>query len=114
MSSRTVEHITWHARSPAKDRELNHPADGKAWKNFNLAHPGFAMEPRNEINDFVRSYDDELKANQSGITDKDIQLSRDQNFALWLKDKALNDVSIPSNVQLRLHRVDSGASGSCC
>lgn len=34
-----------------------------------------------------RSYDDELKANQSGITDKDIQLSRDQNFALWLKDK---------------------------
>ncbi|XXG77677.1 hypothetical protein AAC387_Pa08g1785 [Persea americana] len=45
-----------------------------------------------EIDDFVRSYDDELKANQSGITDKDIQLSRDQNFALWLKDKALNDV----------------------
>ncbi|KAJ8632923.1 hypothetical protein MRB53_026259 [Persea americana] len=53
-----------------------------------------------EIDDFVRSYDDELKANQSGITDKDIQLSRDQNFALWLKDKALNDVSIPSNVQV--------------
>ncbi|KAJ8630423.1 hypothetical protein MRB53_023746 [Persea americana] len=41
-----------------------------------------------EIDDFVRSYDDELKANQSGITDKDIQLNRDQNFALWLKDKA--------------------------
>ncbi|XXG71798.1 hypothetical protein AAC387_Pa07g1039 [Persea americana] len=40
-----------------------------------------------EIDDFVRSYDDALKANQSGITDKDIQLSRDQNFALWLKDK---------------------------
>ncbi|KAJ8641022.1 hypothetical protein MRB53_017716 [Persea americana] len=54
-----------------------------------------------EIDDFVRSYDDELKANQSGITDhKDIQLSRDQNFALWLKDKALNNVSIPSNVQV--------------
>ncbi|KAJ8618010.1 hypothetical protein MRB53_014196 [Persea americana] len=53
-----------------------------------------------EIDDFVRSYDDELKANQSGITDKDIQLSRDQNFALWLKDKALNDVLIPSNVQV--------------
>ncbi|KAJ8635817.1 hypothetical protein MRB53_010084 [Persea americana] len=53
-----------------------------------------------EIDDFVRSYDDELKENQSGITDKDIQLSRDQNFALWLKDKALNDVSIPSNVQV--------------
>ena len=34
-----------------------------------------------------RSYDDELKANHGGITDKDIQLSRDQNFALWLKDK---------------------------
>ncbi|KAJ8650351.1 hypothetical protein MRB53_003374 [Persea americana] len=53
-----------------------------------------------EIDDFVRSYNDELKANQSGITDKDIQLSRDQNFALWLKDKALNDVLIPSNVQV--------------
>ena len=47
MSSRTAEHMTWHARSPAKDGELNHPADGKAWKDFNLAHPGFAMEPRN-------------------------------------------------------------------
>ncbi|KAJ8633323.1 hypothetical protein MRB53_026659 [Persea americana] len=54
-----------------------------------------------EIDDFVRSYDDKLKANQSGITDKDIQLSRDLNFALWLKDKALNDVSIPSNVQVQ-------------
>ncbi|KAJ8646970.1 hypothetical protein MRB53_008718 [Persea americana] len=53
-----------------------------------------------EIDDFVRSYDDELKANQSSITDKDIQLNRDQNFALWPKDKALNDVSIPSNVQV--------------
>ncbi|XXG85600.1 hypothetical protein AAC387_Pa11g0649 [Persea americana] len=53
-----------------------------------------------EIDDFVRAYDDELKANQSGITNKDIQLSHDQNFALWLKDKALNDVSIPSNVQV--------------
>ncbi|KAJ8639970.1 hypothetical protein MRB53_016664 [Persea americana] len=53
-----------------------------------------------EIDDFVRSYDDKLKANQSGITDKDIQLSHDQNFALWLKDKDLNDISIPSNVQV--------------
>ncbi|KAJ8629857.1 hypothetical protein MRB53_023180 [Persea americana] len=53
-----------------------------------------------EIDNFVRSYDDELKANQSGITDKDIQLNHDQNFALWLKDKALNDISILSNVQV--------------
>ncbi|XXG43489.1 hypothetical protein AAC387_Pa01g3515 [Persea americana] len=59
-----------------------------------------ARELEDQIDDFVRSYNDELKANQSGITDKDIQLSRDQNFALWLKDKALNDVLIPSNVQV--------------
>ncbi|XXG88832.1 hypothetical protein AAC387_Pa12g0989 [Persea americana] len=47
MSSITAEHMTWHTRSPAKDGELNHPADEKAWKDFNLTLPGFAMEPKN-------------------------------------------------------------------
>ncbi|XP_074323740.1 uncharacterized protein LOC141660653 [Apium graveolens] len=47
MSSRTAEHMSWHAKSPAKDGELNHPADGKAWKDFDLAHPEFALETRN-------------------------------------------------------------------
>ena len=47
MSSRTAEHMSWHAKSPAKDGDLNHPADGKAWKDFNLAHPRIALEPRN-------------------------------------------------------------------
>ncbi|KAL8124215.1 hypothetical protein AgCh_012013 [Apium graveolens] len=47
MSSRTNEHMSWHAKYPAKDGELNHPADGQAWKDFNKAHPRFASEPRN-------------------------------------------------------------------
>ena len=34
-----------------------------------------------------RSFDDELKTNELGITDKDIALRRDQNFAKWLKNK---------------------------
>ncbi|XP_063942633.1 uncharacterized protein LOC135150301 [Daucus carota subsp. sativus] len=39
MSSRTAEHMRWHAKSPSKDGELNHPADGEAWKEFNKKHP---------------------------------------------------------------------------
>lgn len=47
MSSRTAEHMSWNAKSPAKDGELNYPADGQTWKDFNLAHPWFALEPKN-------------------------------------------------------------------
>ncbi|KAL8098118.1 hypothetical protein AgCh_031039 [Apium graveolens] len=39
--------MSWHAKSPAKDGELKHPADGQAWKDFNKTHPRFALEPRN-------------------------------------------------------------------
>ncbi|KAL8116751.1 hypothetical protein AgCh_023056 [Apium graveolens] len=46
-STRTAEHMSWHAKSPAKDGELNHPADGHAWKDFNKTHPQFVLEPRN-------------------------------------------------------------------
>ncbi|XXG77367.1 hypothetical protein AAC387_Pa08g1535 [Persea americana] len=82
----------------------SHPLPGKriflSEEELHAAHT-YILFNCEEIDDFVRSYDDKLKANQSGITDKDIQLSRDLNFALWLKDKALNDVSIPSNVQVQ-------------
>nr|XP_017239698.1 PREDICTED: uncharacterized protein LOC108212485 [Daucus carota subsp. sativus] len=47
MSSRTAEHMRWHARSPSNDGELNHPVDGQAWKDFDKAHPQFASETRN-------------------------------------------------------------------
>ena len=47
MSSRTAEHMTWHARSSAKDGELKHPTDGQAWKEMNLAYLGFASKTRN-------------------------------------------------------------------
>ncbi|XP_074323883.1 uncharacterized protein LOC141660798 [Apium graveolens] len=42
-----------------------------------------------EIDEFVRLYDDELKVKCPGITDKDIQISRYKDFARWIKDKAL-------------------------
>ena len=47
MSSRTAEHMTWHAKSSAKDGELNHPIDGQAWKEMNSTYPDFASETRN-------------------------------------------------------------------
>ncbi|KAL8090084.1 hypothetical protein AgCh_039525 [Apium graveolens] len=47
MSSKIAERMSWHVKSPAKDGELNHPADGQAWKDFNKTHPRFASEPRN-------------------------------------------------------------------
>ncbi|XXG85951.1 hypothetical protein AAC387_Pa11g0945 [Persea americana] len=62
----------------------------KAIKKLHAAHT-YILFNCEEIDDFVKSYDDELKANQSSITDKNIQLSRDQNFALWLKDKLKED-----------------------
>ncbi|KAL8147860.1 hypothetical protein AgCh_005257 [Apium graveolens] len=39
--------MSWHVKSSAKDGELNHPADGLAWKDFNKSHPEFASESRN-------------------------------------------------------------------
>ncbi|XP_020262677.1 uncharacterized protein LOC109838663 [Asparagus officinalis] len=32
---------------PVKDGILRHPADGKAWKDFDEKHPEFALDPRN-------------------------------------------------------------------
>ncbi|XP_020245186.1 uncharacterized protein LOC109823313 [Asparagus officinalis] len=32
---------------PVKDEILRHPADGKAWKDFDEKHPEFALDPRN-------------------------------------------------------------------
>ncbi|XXG53420.1 hypothetical protein AAC387_Pa03g1511 [Persea americana] len=62
--------MTWHARSPAKDGELNHPADGKAWKDFNLAHPGFAMEPRNDVMHIEKNVFDNVFSTVMGVPGK--------------------------------------------
>ncbi|KAL8156025.1 hypothetical protein AgCh_001191 [Apium graveolens] len=53
-----------------------------------------------QIDEFVRLYDDELKVKRPGINDKDIQINRYKEFSRWIKDKALTEGStLPVNVQ---------------
>lgn len=47
MCSKTAELMTWHENGRDKDEKLRHPADGKAWKDFDSLHPEFAKEIRN-------------------------------------------------------------------
>ncbi|KAK1381858.1 hypothetical protein POM88_019593 [Heracleum sosnowskyi] len=52
-----------------------------------------------EVDEYVRLYDGELKMKHPGITDKDIEINRAKGFALWIKDKALAvESTIPANV----------------
>nr|GEX51974.1 hypothetical protein [Tanacetum cinerariifolium] len=47
-SSRTAREMTWHAtRKCTKPSKMQHPVDGRAWKNFETKYPNFAKEPRN-------------------------------------------------------------------
>ncbi|XP_062080954.1 uncharacterized protein LOC133785754 [Humulus lupulus] len=42
------QHMRWHHEGRVKeDGIMRHPADGKAWKDFDRSNPAFAMEPRN-------------------------------------------------------------------
>ena len=47
-SKRTSEETQWHKtkRKPV-DNVMSHPADGKAWKDFDRREPTFASDPRN-------------------------------------------------------------------
>ena len=47
-TKRTAEETQWHEmrRTPVEN-EMSHPADGKAWKDFNFKYPTFADDPRN-------------------------------------------------------------------
>ena len=47
MSSKTAESMVWHANENNKDGLMRHPRDSEAWKEFDLAHPEFASDPRN-------------------------------------------------------------------
>ncbi|XP_020262530.1 uncharacterized protein LOC109838504 [Asparagus officinalis] len=47
MCSQTAESMSWHAKERLQDGNLRHPADGKAWKDFDSNHPDFALDPRN-------------------------------------------------------------------
>ncbi|XP_020243341.1 uncharacterized protein LOC109821575 [Asparagus officinalis] len=47
MSSKTASDMRWHHERQVEDGVMRHPADSKAWKNFNELHESFAEEPRN-------------------------------------------------------------------
>lgn len=47
MSSKTAKSMRWHHEKRKQDGKLRHPADGKAWKEFDELHPEFSADPRN-------------------------------------------------------------------
>ncbi|KAL8134185.1 hypothetical protein AgCh_009299 [Apium graveolens] len=68
-------------------------------KDLHAAHT-YILPNYEEIDKFVRLYDDELKVKCPGITDKDIQINCFKDFTRWIKNKALIEgLTIPANVQ---------------
>jgi hypothetical protein len=47
MSEHTVPHMRWHAEGRTRDGVLRHPANGGAWRSFDLLHPDFMAKSRN-------------------------------------------------------------------
>nr|XP_016457723.1 PREDICTED: uncharacterized protein LOC107781523 isoform X1 [Nicotiana tabacum] len=47
MCSETAVAMRWHDTERPKDGNIRHPADGEAWKDFDLLHPDFSKDPRN-------------------------------------------------------------------
>ena len=48
QSEQTSKETRWHKEIlKPDDYLLRHPADGDEWKNFDKAHPGFEVDPRN-------------------------------------------------------------------
>lgn len=47
MCSKTASSLRWHAEERSRDGKLRHPADGQAWKEFDLKHQDFARDTRN-------------------------------------------------------------------
>nr|GEX08612.1 hypothetical protein [Tanacetum cinerariifolium] len=47
-SSHTVKKMTWHAtRKCTQPGKMQHPVDGRAWKDFDTKYLNFVVEPRN-------------------------------------------------------------------
>ncbi|GKF97301.1 putative reverse transcriptase domain, aspartic peptidase domain protein, partial [Tanacetum coccineum] len=47
-SSHTAKEMTWHATGKCTELgKMQHPVDGRAWKNFDTKYPNFSKEPRN-------------------------------------------------------------------
>ncbi|CAL1399254.1 unnamed protein product [Linum trigynum] len=47
MCSKTASLMRWHFDKRVDDGCLRHPADARAWKDFDARYPDFAKEPRN-------------------------------------------------------------------
>ncbi|GJY52090.1 hypothetical protein Tco_0442937 [Tanacetum coccineum] len=47
-SSHTAKEMTWHATGKCTEPgKMQHPVDGRAWKNFDTKYPNSTKEPRN-------------------------------------------------------------------
>nr|GEZ92318.1 hypothetical protein [Tanacetum cinerariifolium] len=69
-SSHTAKEMTWHATGKCtKLGKMQHPVDGRAWKDFDTKYPNFVAEPRN-----VRLWLDVDGFNLFGNLSKDIDL----------------------------------------
>jgi len=47
MSEHTAPYMRWHAEGRTRDGVLRHPADGEAWRSFDILHPDFMADSRN-------------------------------------------------------------------
>ncbi|GFS37289.1 hypothetical protein Acr_00g0051170 [Actinidia rufa] len=47
MSRMISEAMRWHMENPSDGEESRHPAHSDEWKDFDVKHPEFALEPRN-------------------------------------------------------------------
>jgi len=47
--SKIAEDMIWHHKCRIKDDILEHPPNGKAWKDFDEKNPTFVEDPRNII-----------------------------------------------------------------
>ncbi|KAF7152381.1 hypothetical protein RHSIM_Rhsim01G0150600 [Rhododendron simsii] len=47
MNKKIGKNMRWHKDKRVDDEEWMHPADGDEWKEFDIQHPEFALEPRN-------------------------------------------------------------------
>nr|XP_033512423.1 uncharacterized protein LOC104097825 [Nicotiana tomentosiformis] len=47
MSPETAATMRWHANEGLNDRNIRHPADGEAWKDFYSLHQDLSSDPRN-------------------------------------------------------------------
>ncbi|GJU91766.1 hypothetical protein Tco_1304189 [Tanacetum coccineum] len=95
--------MTWHATGMCTTGKMQHPVDGRAWKNFDTNYPDFAAEPRNvrlglaadvpgkDIDVYLRPLIDDLKDLWEKLGVETIDVATGLTFNM-------KRVSIPINV----------------